>query len=362
MEGSPLRILLLIDGLAVGGMERQTVELLKGLRHSGRFAVVLGVLDRGGDLEAEAAALAIEVLRLRRRARFDWTPALALIWQARQAGVRLIHAEGWMSGLAALVAGRCLGLPVVNASAREVPDALDLRRRLGRWSARRSDAVVANGDAPLRAFGLSGHPRARVISNGIDLSRFDGVTPAEGGDASICMVANFRRHKDQLTLIRALPQIQGTVPDATLTLIGRDAGTLAEARRLVEELGVGGSVRFITDSADPEPFIAASAVCVLSSNGEGLSNAILEYMALAKPVVASACPGNEIVVRDGENGFLVPPRSPESLAARLTELLRDPERAQQMGARGRRRVEESYTLGRMVAEYEALYDELRAAR
>ena len=357
MKRDPARILLLVDGLAVGGAERQAVELLKGLARSGRFAPVLGVLDRGGELEAEAAESAVEVLALRRRARFDCTPAIELIGHTRRARVRLIQAQGWMSGLAALVAARCLGLPVVNASLRNAPTVPSARERLARWSALRSDAAVVNGVGQLHAFGLDGKRQVRVIPNGVDLDRFERIAP-DGGGATICMVANFSGYKDHSTLIRALPLIRAAIPEARMTLVGRDEGTLAAARRLVEELGLGGAVRFVTDSAHPEPFIAGSAVGVLSTYGEGLSNALLEYMALAKPVVASDCPGNQAIVHDGENGFIVPQRSPESLAARVTDLLRDSERARVMGARGRARVEESHSLDRMVADYERLYDEL----
>jgi glycosyltransferase involved in cell wall biosynthesis len=266
-----------------------------------------------------------------------------------------------MSGLVGLVAGRCLRLPIVNASIRSAPPALHVRDRVGRWCARHSDAIVANAQAGLHAFGLADHARARVIANGIDLARFDHIVARDDGDASICMVANFNHHKHHATAIRAVPHIRHAVPRARLVLVGHDAGTLAAARRLVDQLGVGDAVQIVTDSVRPEPFIAGSAVCVLSSRDEALSNAVMEYMALGKPVVASACAGNATLVRDGETGFLVPPGSPEALAARVIDVLRDPQRARRMGAEGRRRIEATYSLRRMVAEYEALYDQVLAA-
>lgn len=362
MNDDAVRILVLTDSLGVGGTERQLVELLKGLQRSGRYAAVLGVLDHGGGLEAQAAAHATEVLRIRRPTRFDATPALALIQQTRRSGARLIHAVGWMSGLAGLIAARLLRLPILNGSLRSVPPVLDTRGRISRRCALFSNAIVANAPAALRALELDRHPRARVIANGIDLARFDGIAAEDSGVAQVCMIANFSRYKDHAALIRAVPSILNALPHARLTLVGRDAGTLTAARQLADELGVSGAVCFVTDGRAPEPIIAASAVCVLSSPSEGMSNAVMEYMALRKPVVASACDGNAALVRDGESGFLVPPGAAEPLAARVIELLRDGARARRMGAAGRQRIEDDYSLPRMVAEYEALYDRLRASR
>jgi glycosyltransferase involved in cell wall biosynthesis len=351
-------ILLAVDGLPIGGTERQIVALLGGLQQSGRFAVTLALLDHGGALEPEAAHAAAGVVPLGRKARFDCTPALFLAWQARRARVRLIHAVGWMSGLAGLLAARSLRLPIINGTIRQTPVAMGVRDRISRWCACRSDWIVANSFAGLRAYGLAEHPRAQVIVNGIDLRRCDGVVPQAADQPTICMVANFSALKDQATVIRALPEIRQAVPGVRLLLVGNDRGTLAAARRLADELCVSEAVRFMSNTVHPEPFIAGSQVCVLASPSESFCNAILEYMALGKPVVATAtCGDTAALIRDGGAGFLVPPNSPHCVAARVIELLRDPERAHQMGQAGRRHVQ-LLTVPRMVAEYEALYQRL----
>ncbi len=351
-------ILLAVDGLRIGGTERQLVELLKGMRHGGRHRIVLSVLDHGGELEAEAVANAAAVLPLRRRARFDCTPALFLLWQARRARVRLIHAVGRMSGLAGLAVARALGVPLVNGSIRAAPAPLAPRDRLSRWCAVRSDWIVANSRAGLIAHGLGDHPRAQVIANGIDLARFDRVVAADGDEPTICMVANFNVRKDHVTVIRALALVRAAIPAARLVLVGGDFGTLAASRHLAHSLGVGDAVRFVTDTAHPESFIAASRVCVLTSPSESLSNAIMEYMALAKPVIASdTCGDSAALLHDGDSGFLVPPQAPDAVAERIIGLLRDPPRARAMGAAARRRVQE-FSITRMVAAYEALFDRL----
>lgn len=359
MTGRP-PVLLAVDGLEIGGTERQIVALVKGLRHNDRHRVVLSVLDRGGALEAEAREHAAAVLPIRRRMRFDVTLAGSLLWQARRAGIRLIYAVGGLSGLAGLPVARRLGVPIVNGSIRSAPASLSRRDRVNRWSAMRSDWIVANSRAGLVAHGLDGDPRAQVIANGIDLAHFTPVA-AEGDGATICMVANFNPRKDHTTLLRALPLVRRGVPEARLILVGGDFGTLAQHRRLANELGVADVVRFVTDTDRPAALIAASQVCVLTSSSESFSNAILEYMAMAKPVLASdTCGDSAALVRDGGCGFLVPRGDAESLAARLIDLLRDPLRARAMGEAARRRVQD-YSVARMAAEYDALFDRLLVA-
>ena len=352
---------IIVDGLPVGGTERQVVELLGGLKAGGRFRAVLGVLDHGGGLEDEADGLAAAVLPLRRRGRFDVTPAAAVYWHGRRAQVRLLHAFGWMSGLTALVAGRCLGIPVINGSIRSAPPFLPWRERLSRWTALRSDVVVANTAAGLRAFRVAQHPRATVIANGIRAERFVMPEAASSGAPVICMVANFNEYKDHAGLIRAFMKVREVVPAATLVLVGRDAGTLADTRRVVQELGAGDVVTIVTDCDRPERFMARSAVCVLASpstHGEGMSNVLLEYLALGRPVVATNDGGTAEVVRHGETGLLVDDRTPDALAACILDLLSDPEGACRMGEAGRRLVQERFSAERMVAEYEALYASL----
>jgi len=359
MDAEPPRILVLADKMAAGGTERQVLGLLAGLRRNGRYGVAFARLDHDAAWDADACALAEVVLPVRRRARYDVTPAWALVRQARAASIRLVHTYGWMAGLAGLFGARTLEIPIVNGGIRATPPTLRVRDRVSRWCAARSDAIVANSIAGLAAFGLETHPKAQVIPNGIDLRRFEGVVPEVFPGPAVCMVANFSRLKDHVTPLRALPHILAAIPDVTFVFVGNDGGTLAASRQLAVELGVERAVRMVTGVLHPEPYVAGSQACVLTSpEGEGLSNAVLEYMAMGKPVVATDCGGNRAAIRDGETGFLVPGEAAEVVAARVVELLRDTARARRMGEAGRQVVDERFSLDAMVARYEALYDRL----
>jgi glycosyltransferase involved in cell wall biosynthesis len=158
-------------------------------------------------------------------------------------------------------------------------------------------------------------------------------------------------------LVEAAPRLLESVPDAHVLIAG-DGELRAELERQARSLGVASRVRFLGTRRDPLDLLAAFDVFVLPSVVEGMSNAVLEAMARALPVVATDVGGNPEIVGDGETGFIVPPADPAALAAALGKLLQAPELAREMGAAGRRRVEQRYRVGHMVAAVERLYDEL----
>jgi glycosyltransferase involved in cell wall biosynthesis len=351
-------VLLVIDWMGAGGMERQIVELLKGLRRDVAVEIALAVLDSGGAFEPQAAELADVILPVRRRSRLDLAAVVGLIHHARTARVELVHAFGWMSGLAGLVAARALHIPIINGSIRAALPVLGARDRISGICARAADVIVANSYAGLVSYSLEKHPRARVVHNGIDLSRFAHLDSKQASEPTLCMVANFREFKDHATALRALHIIRRAVPGTRLIFVGRDVGTLDSNRRLMHELGLQNAVEIYTGMTRPEPLISASHIGLLTSQGEGISNALLEYMALGKPVVATNHGGNIEVVRHGETGYLVRDGSAEEVAERVIALLCNPSHAHAMGAAGRKHVAEAFSLERMVAEYQALYNEL----
>jgi glycosyltransferase involved in cell wall biosynthesis len=117
-------------------------------------------------------------------------------------------------------------------------------------------------------------------------------------------------------------------------------------------------VVLLGDVRPVEPITAKLVVLVLPSIAEGLPGALFEAGALGVPVVATAVGGIPEVVVDGVTGILVPPQDPAALADAIASLLDDPERARAMGEAGRQRVEQHFTVERMVAETLALYEEL----
>jgi glycosyltransferase involved in cell wall biosynthesis len=108
-------------------------------------------------------------------------------------------------------------------------------------------------------------------------------------------------------------------------------------------------------------YVEKFSVAVLCSESEGFSNAIVEYMQAARPVVCTDTGGNPEIVQDGRNGFLVPVGDSGALAERLVQVLSDSMLAKRLGEAGRETVR-SFTHERMLAEQMSCYDKVLAGR
>jgi glycosyltransferase involved in cell wall biosynthesis len=167
--------------------------------------------------------------------------------------------------------------------------------------------------------------------------------------------------KDHPTFLRAARRVRDAVPDAAFVLAGE--GRLSEElRAYTAELGLAEDVFFTGRCERVGDLLSVSDVCVLSSTAEGFSNSILEYMAAARPVVATDVGGAREAIEEGETGYVVAPGDDEAMAARITDLLLDPERARRMGERGRRVVEEKFSCEAQLSHTEALYESLLEKR
>lgn len=350
-------ILFLCGGMGPGGKERQIIELLKGLKQKNRFRTIMAVGSSNGAREAEAAKWADQVLRVRRFSSYDlFSPVIDLIHHVKKDKIDVIHTwGGGIWDLFGLLVARYSHIPVIHGGIRSAPPSLDTANKISRWAASHSDVIVANSQAGLDSFGFHHHPRARVVYNGVDFSRFVGIETSPESEAIISMVANFSDKKDHATLVFALPHIIRCFPEARLVLVGHDQGTLENTRKWVDELDLSHFVQFVTNTLNPESIIVRSKVCILSTFTEAISNSILEYMGMHKPVIATANSGNAEVVEQGVTGFLIPPRSPHALAEQVIQLLNNPDLARSMGEAGYQRLTEKFSLAQMVEAYEDLY-------
>jgi L-malate glycosyltransferase len=153
--------------------------------------------------------------------------------------------------------------------------------------------------------------------------------------------------------------VHRAVPEAAFVIAGEGA-LLGELRALAATLGIEGATFFIGRCQRVAELLSISDVCVLSSRAEGFSNSILEYMAAGCPVVATDVGGAREAMIENETGHLVAAGDDEALAARIISLLRHPERAREMGARGRRIVSEKFSCEAQLERTQNLYERLLA--
>ncbi|OLD73403.1 MAG: hypothetical protein AUI33_06815, partial [Ignavibacteria bacterium 13_1_40CM_2_61_4] len=292
----------------------------------------------------ELAGLAIPMEFALRRMRWDPGVFWRLYGAIQRYRPQVIHTFDMMSSFYALPIAKGKHIPLINASIRNAFPCGGFRWSLERLLLKLSDYRVANSYAGLRSRGFTETATTKnfVIANGFDLCRVERIRtktspylPFRGENTkTVGMVAGFSRHKDYATFIRAARELNRRRKEVVFVAVG-DGETLEASRKMAADVG---AIKFLGKRKNVEEIVATFDVGVLSTFTEGISNSVMEYMALRKPVVATDGGGTRELVVDGQTGFLVPPEKPEALVAKIEYLLDNPGDARRMGEAGEARL------------------------
>lgn len=372
-------VLLFIDSFNQGGTERQVVQLARLLRASGRYRVHLACLKNEGVLRNEVERAGFTDIPEFRLKSFCEPEALRQVRRfarlLKEREISLVETHDFYTNIFGMTGAALARVPVRLASRRETDG---FRTRAQKWTERRAfnlaHGIIANSDAVRRQLMRDGVPGEKIVTiyNGMDTARVqpradfrrDEVLaslglPVDEKRRFVTIVANMHHEmKDQASFLRAARIVREAVPDAGFVLAGE--GQLTEGlRALSAKLGLERDAFFIGRCAQVSDLLAVSEVCVLSSKGvEGFSNSIIEYMAAARPVVATDIGGAAEQIVDGETGYIVRPEDAETMAARIIALLEEPSRARVMGERGLSRVREEFSCEAQLERTEALYERM----
>jgi glycosyltransferase involved in cell wall biosynthesis len=291
--------------------------------------------------------------------------ALRLARLLRQARVDVVHNYLLRANVVGAVAARLAGVPAVLCSKRGCHERRGWELAAARLANRLAHRVTCNAEA-VRDFVRENEscPKEKmvVIPSGVDTDRF---APAGRGDAKarvgldpgrpvVGIVTRMRVRKGVEEFLRAMAMVRERRPEAQAVIVG-EVALDEELQRLVDETHLRDHLRLLGRRSDMPEVLSAFDVFVLSSHDEGMSNAILEAMAMEKPVVATDVGGTGEVVRQGVTGLLVPAKEPVPLAGAIAEVLSAPERARRMGRQGRESVQERFSARAMVRQMESLY-------
>jgi glycosyltransferase involved in cell wall biosynthesis len=205
--------------------------------------------------------------------------------------------------------------------------------------------------------------RVVVLENGVDLSRFPPhlARPRAGSQSQqhrrVGLLANLRAVKQPELFVRAAVSVSAWDPSVTFVLAG-EGELRPRLESLVTELGIQDRCKLLGSVVDVPAFLFGLDVAVLCSSSEGMSNALLEYMAAGRAIVATAVGGNVELIEDGVHGLLVPPGDPHELAAAIYRLLANPALRARLGAAARDRVEARYSRDGMIQRFEEFYAQL----
>ena len=210
-----------------------------------------------------------------------------------------------------------------------------------------------------------GADRIFVVHSGIDLQRFERVAGAhlveefnlKPDERVVINVAHLAGHKGQKYLIHAIPQVLAVIPNVRFFIIG-EGELMSKLQALSVSLGIGHALKFTGFRNDVGAFYKLADLFVMSSVQEGLGTAILDALALGKPVVAANSGGIPEIIKDGETGRLVAAGDSQALAEGIIEMLAEADQAEAMAQRGQAEVRAKFSIDAMAENNLAVYNRL----
>jgi glycosyltransferase involved in cell wall biosynthesis len=208
---------------------------------------------------------------------------------------------------------------------------------------------------------LAGKHKVIALENGIDLERLRKIVSGcakrhSGGPLTLISSARLIKDKEHAFLLDVFAQLLRRWPDLEFVIAG-DGPEHQNLTEYAQKLGIAGKVHFIGHVTDIICRMTNSDIFVHASRMEGMSNAVLEAMALRLPSVLVDAPGVSECHRDGETGFIVT-RDAGEMAAKLAFLIDDGNARLAMGERARRRAQDQYSIAANLSRYHSLYSEL----
>ncbi len=370
-----LRVLYTVNRMDLGGSQTHLLEVLRLLDRR-RFEPLLCCLTGQGTLLETAGKTGATVVSVglgRLKSPLALAALVRLARFMRRERIDIVHNYLLRANVVGTVAARAARVPVVLTSKRGCHERRGLALAGARLSNRLADCVTTNANA-VRAFvhDNEGCPLEKmvVIPSGIDTDRF---TPLPGADSKrrlglapdrrvVGTVTRQRVRKGVEEFLRAMATVRERMPAACALVFG-EVDLDESLSGLVRALGLEGHLHLLGRRSDMPEVLSALDLLVQSAHDEGMSNAILEAMAMQKPVVATDVGGTGEVVQPGRTGLLVPAKDPATLAQAIAQLLAAPgDTVAAMGERGRAIVVERFSARAMVRQMEDLYARLLQAR
>ena len=347
------------------GGQNQVLLTVNGLREIGQRAALVAHPD--GELRKRAAE-GLELVPLAPKSEMDFTAAWRLNRVIKRLKPDVIHAHD-AHGVA--MAGLALSLGASTTKGGEPPLVVSRRvdfhlrgNSFSRWKHRQVDCFIAASEAIRRMLVSDGVPEERTVTvhEGIDVDHVVSQPLVDvhqafflpHGAPVVGNVAALVPHKGQRHLIEAAHIVVQKMPDVRFVILGE--GELREAlERLIKEYRLEKHVLLPGFRTDVLGCIKSFDLFVMSSVTEGLGTSLLDAMACSRPIVATEAGGIPEVVDNGVTGVLVPPRDHTAMADAILSLIGDKPRLQAMGNAGFARVNEKFTVERMIAGTAAVY-------
>lgn len=370
----PKKILFVSPNLAAGGAQRQLINIANGFHKRGYEVSVFLFYDKGNlsnSLDKEIKIFSPFSIKVLERLRLLWVlyGTLRLLGVIMTEKPDLLYSRQWPKIPVALI-GKILRVKTVSVEGNNLEHTLLLRKRpllfrIRRLCAQLSDKVVANSSSLAcevkEVFSLDSD--VAVIYNGIDIEDIREKSKEEqnhkwlGTETPLILAMGYLKddQKGFSYLLEALEIVNRSKP-ARLIIIGN--GKKEKLEELSMKLSIRGKTDFFSTVPNPFPYVAKADIFACSSLYEGLSNVILEALALGKPVISTDHKhGADEIIENGKNGILVPIRDPQKMAQAILKVLEDTELRRSLEEEARKR-SENFSREKMISGYEEVFSEM----
>jgi glycosyltransferase involved in cell wall biosynthesis len=357
------RILFMIGAYGTGGKERQLAELIKGLPCD-EFEMHLFIKTEGAhyldDIMDKLSSIhSLNRKRFGRKALADISGIIDLIKPD------IVHSwadtTSFYAALARLFSRKKYLL--IDGSIRMAPEKV---KKLSVSNFQRKiinvfcDIIVANSKSGLQTYKVPS-AKSLCIYNGFDGDRLVKLKDPEqikkelGIETryNLGMVARFNWEKDWPTFFTAVEKVLESRNDVTFLAVG--GGVDLDKFRDNVKLPFRNRIIFTGERNDVESIVNVIDIGILSSYSEGISNSVIEYMALGKPVIASGYGGIPELIIHNETGLVFPVGDFNALVEDIMKLLDNKDLREKMGRAGKRRIEEEFSFDRFIQAYKKLY-------
>jgi glycosyltransferase involved in cell wall biosynthesis len=358
--------------LTSGGKERRLTELMKRLSTVKGITFELAVMRKEIHYK-EVFDLNITINYILRNRKRDIHVFLKLYDLCKRNKPDIVHCWDGMTAVYIAPICKLLKIKLVNGMIMDTPVHFNLFKKawiMARLTFPFSDIIIGNSRAGLNAYKAPKN-KSLCIYNGMNFTRINHLRKPElirkeilGSESSpdfiVGMVAAFEDRKDYETLVKSATLLLSAHKNIRFILVG-DGKNLDKTKESVP-VSLKNKILLTGNRSDVESIVSIFDVGVLLTNsqvhGEGISNSILEYMALGKPVIATRGGGSDEIVENEKTGFLIPSSNPEELCTKIEILMKNQALRLTMGESGKQRILNHFSIDKMVDAYKDVYSKI----
>lgn len=363
-KNNKVKILFFIESLGSGGKERRLVELIKGLSNDVNIELEL-VLTKKAIHYKDIYSTGIKIhFTIRKHFKKDPSVFFKFYKIANTFRPDIIHVWGNMVAIYAIPTKLLLRIPLINNQITSAPLNVSTSLLGHKLPFYFSDKIIANTYAGLKSFSAPKH-KSLVIYNGFDFDRINNLQDKSSiikkfniqTKFIVGMVASFTDKKDYDTYIKAANIVLEKENDITFLCIG--SGNYSPFEMMVKKENKD-RILFLGKQDNVESIMNICDIGILITNnekhGEGISNALLEFSALSKPLIATLGGGNSEIVEHEKSGYLINPKSPDELALKILHLYNHENDLRNFGEMSIEVVREKFSISKMIEEFRSVYN------